>query len=310
MLILNPHSSFAIARGKSLRVNPLGEINKAILKLRRALGNVHEGPGRRLALQNEEDIHSSEFLSQQLDQLKAERRGVNLSVRFYEVMTETPIYIISNFAAKGLIIDQHSAAYNPWMVFLDNPHQSGDIFDCLKKSFDTIWEGSSTECPLVPSPSQSIPLDKNKVFLSQAHNSSVAGIVRELIERHLALQVVVYTDSALIGKGPFENLEAMVSQCGYAVIVLTKDDQVIGRTTVSVQEDSPRGRKRGRQNVIHEIGYCQGRMGVERVLILFEDGVEIPSNIAYLHGQPIKSGNIEDVYRFLAKHLKKKCNNP
>jgi predicted nucleotide-binding protein len=134
--------------------------------------------------------------------------------------------------------------------------------------------------------------------------------VRELIERHLALQVVVYTDSALIGKGPFENLEAMVSQCGYAVIVLTKDDQVIGRTTVSVQEDSPRGRKRGRQNVIHEIGYCQGRMGVERVLILFEDGVEIPSNIAYLHGQPIKSGNIEDVYRFLAKHLKKKCNNP
>jgi hypothetical protein len=116
ILILNPHSSFAAARGKSLKVSPLNEINKAIMKLRRAVRNVHDKSNVKLVL-GEEEINSSDFLRRQLDQLQDERGEVSVSVRFYEVMTETPVYIISNFAAKGLIIDHHSAAYNPWMVF-------------------------------------------------------------------------------------------------------------------------------------------------------------------------------------------------
>jgi hypothetical protein len=173
VLILNPHSSFAAARGKSLKVNPLSEINKAVMKLRRAVRKVHDKSNVELVL-GEEEIYSSDFLHQQLDHLQVERGEVSVSVRFYEVMTETPIYIISNFAAKGLVIDHHSAAYNPWMVFLDHPSQNGDIFDCLKKSFDTIWDNSSAERPLVPHLIPNSRLGCNKVFLSQAHGSSVA----------------------------------------------------------------------------------------------------------------------------------------
>lgn len=288
ILILNPHSSFAIARGKSLRVNPLSEVNRAIMKLRRAVSNVRDKPNVKLVV-GEEEFHSSDFLQRQLDQLQDERGEVSVSVRFYEVMTETPIYIISNFAAKGLIIDHHSAAYNPWMVFLDNPYQDGDIFDCLKKSFDTIWDNSSAERPLVP---HLIPVSRlgcSKVFLSQAHGSSDAQKVKKYIEQTLGLKVMDYTDSAVPGKGPFENLETMASQCGYAVVVLTRDDEVAtGRTNRSVGEGTLSSRKRGRQNVIHEIGYCQGKMGAARVLILFEDGVEKPSNFGYLHGQQLQ----------------------
>lgn len=301
VLILNPHSSFAAARGKSLKVNPLNEINKAIMKLRRAVRNVHDKSNAKLVL-GEEEINPSDFLHRQLDQLQDERGEVSVNVRFYEVMTETPVYIISNFAAKGLIIDHHSAAYNPWMVFLDNPYQDGDIFDCLKKSFDTIWDNSSAERPLVPIYSQAVASVANKVFLSQAHGSSVAQKVKKYIEQNLGLKVMIYTDSAVAGKGPFENLEVMASQCGYAVVVLTKDDEVTGRNR-SVGEGLLNGQKRGRQNVIHEIGYCQAKMGADRVLILFEAGVEKPSNFEYLHGQQFTKGKLENVFRFLSRHL-------
>jgi predicted nucleotide-binding protein len=127
--------------------------------------------------------------------------------------------------------------------------------------------------------------------------------MKKYIEQTLGLKVMVYTDSAVAGKGPLENLEAMASQCGYAVVVLTKDDEVTGRTNRSVVEGPLNGRKRGRQNVIHEIGYCQAKMGADRVLILFEAGVEKPSNFEYLHGQQFTKGKLEKAFEFLSKHL-------
>lgn len=53
---------------------------------------------------------------------------------------------------------------------------------------------------------------------------------------------------------------------------------------------------RARQNVIHELGLCQGRFGINRTLPLVEHGVEIPSNLSGIDYIPFTAGNIRETF--------------
>ena len=57
-------------------------------------------------------------------------------------------------------------------------------------------------------------------------------------------------------------------RCDSAVIVMTADDVA--------NADEPRVR----ENVMHELGFFQGRYGRNRVILLHEEGVNIPTNLA------------------------------
>jgi predicted nucleotide-binding protein len=58
------------------------------------------------------------------------------------------------------------------------------------------------------------------------------------------------------------------------VVLLTGDDE--GRQRGAEQELQPRAR----QNVILELGFFVGALGRQRVVLLYEDGVELPSDIS------------------------------
>jgi predicted nucleotide-binding protein len=62
----------------------------------------------------------------------------------------------------------------------------------------------------------------------------------------------------------------MLDRATFAFLVLTAEDE---------QKD---GKVYARQNVVHEVGLFQGRLGFERAIILLEDGCEEFSNIAGL----------------------------
>jgi len=82
-----------------------------------------------------------------------------------------------------------------------------------------------------------------------------------------------------------------------AVVLLTKDDMGYG---VSKGEASKQ--HRARQNVIFEMGYFLGRLGREKVITIYEPGVEIPSDYAgilYIEYDPNEAWK----YR-IAKELK------
>lgn len=64
------------------------------------------------------------------------------------------------------------------------------------------------------------------------------------------------------------------SDVEFAVILLTGDDRCdAGRRRADGHES------RARQNVVLELGYFLGRLGRNRVCILYEKGVEIPSDV-------------------------------
>ena len=58
-----------------------------------------------------------------------------------------------------------------------------------------------------------------------------------------------------------------------AICLFTADD--VGGLATSEKRD-----KRARQNVILETGFFIGKLGRDRVIIIKEDGVEIPSDLA------------------------------
>ncbi len=63
------------------------------------------------------------------------------------------------------------------------------------------------------------------------------------------------------------------------------------------------GQARARENVIHEIGFFQGKYGLSRVCLLYEEGVSIPSNIHGLVYAPFPKGRVSASFGLLVREL-------
>jgi predicted nucleotide-binding protein len=85
----------------------------------------------------------------------------------------------------------------------------------------------------------------------------------------------------------------MLDRASFAVIVLTAEDV------------TATGELRGRQNVIHEAGLAQGKLGFEKVVILKQEGVEEPSNLTGLQHISFQENKIEKAFYELQGVLKR-----
>jgi predicted nucleotide-binding protein len=76
----------------------------------------------------------------------------------------------------------------------------------------------------------------------------------------------------------------MLKTSSFAILVMTGED-TMGDGTV-----------RARQNVIHEIGLFQGRLGFSKAIVLKEDGTEEFFNIHGVHQIRYSKGNIRETF--------------
>jgi predicted nucleotide-binding protein len=114
----------------------------------------------------------------------------------------------------------------------------------------------------------------NAVFV--VHGSNVAR--REEVARFLLTvmshetPVVVLHEQTNRGRTLLEKFETTAAQAQYAVVLLTGDDEARMRGSEAWE-------MRARQNVVFELGFLFGKLGRERVAVLYESGVERPSDI-------------------------------
>ena len=106
----------------------------------------------------------------------------------------------------------------------------------------------------------------NGVFISHGRSNDWRE-VQEYIEKTLDYKTVELAQQPNLGRTVLQKLTEETDKCHCAVIVMTGDDI------------ANEGEIRARENVIHEIGYFQGKYGLEKVVLLHENGVNIPSNI-------------------------------
>lgn len=83
------------------------------------------------------------------------------------------------------------------------------------------------------------------------------------------------------------------------------DDAAIAFLIMTAEEEQADGKQHARQNVIHEAGLFQGRLGFKRAIILLEDGCEEFSNIQGLGQIRFPKGNITAAFEEIRKVLER-----
>jgi len=113
--------------------------------------------------------------------------------------------------------------------------------------------------------------NKTDVFIVHGHNEEVKHNVARLLEK-LKLRPIILHEQSNAGLTIIEKFEKY-SNVDFAIILLTFDDY--GKA-----KSSETNNKRARQNVILELGYFIAKLGRKNVLPLYENDVELPSDIS------------------------------
>jgi predicted nucleotide-binding protein len=117
--------------------------------------------------------------------------------------------------------------------------------------------------------------------------------VKSFLEDALGLSVVCYESESRVGKSIVPILEKMLAEANFAVLILTGEDE------------TATGSVRARQNVVHEIGLFQSRLGFNRAILLKQEGVENFTNVDGLQYIPFAENRIEQTFHELIRALKR-----
>lgn len=111
-----------------------------------------------------------------------------------------------------------------------------------------------------------------RIFIVHGRNHSVRDTIKATLKSK-KFEPIILEDQPNSGtQFLFDKFEKAAQTVSYAVIIMTGDD--FGKLA-----DATEDVKRARQNVILELGYFLSRLGKERVMLFYESGVEIPSDI-------------------------------
>lgn len=120
---------------------------------------------------------------------------------------------------------------------------------------------------------------KTKVFIGHGH--SLAWLeLKNFINDRLGLACDEFDRVAVAGVPIQDRLTDMLDAAGLAFVVMTAEDE------------SSDGKRNARLNVIHEVGLFQGRLGLNKAIVLLENTCEEFSNIKGLAHIPFPKDNI------------------
>lgn len=130
-----------------------------------------------------------------------------------------------------------------------------------------------------------------RVFISHGRSPDWRE-VQSHIEKDLGINTLELAQEPSLGRTVLQKLNDESKKCSFAVVVMTGDDQVGA------------GAPRARENVLHEIGFFQGKLGLENVCLLHEEGTNIPSNIHGLVYIPFPKDLVSAGFGVLGRELK------
>lgn len=130
----------------------------------------------------------------------------------------------------------------------------------------------------MPSPGPTGPLAgkrEKQIFLLHGRDEKRMRAVVQLLESAGSHEVTVIDDGPSEGATLVERF-AGATQSGYAIVLLTADD--VGTPRLALDEE-PYFSPRARQGVVFQLGFLVGALTPSRVCVLYEHGVELPSNL-------------------------------
>jgi predicted nucleotide-binding protein len=131
-----------------------------------------------------------------------------------------------------------------------------------------------------------------KIFIGHGRSKLWARL-QVFLKDDLNLETLTFEDESRTSESIINILDEFLDNSSLAILVMTAEDE------------TAEGNSRARQNVIHESGLFQGRLGFDKVIILKQDGLEEFSNIAGLQYIPFTDDNIEQCFYELQRKFKK-----
>jgi len=133
---------------------------------------------------------------------------------------------------------------------------------------------------------------QKRIFLG--HGGSVLWRdLKDFLTDRLTLPWDEFNREPVAGKSNKERLQEMLENASFAFLIMTAEDEHANRTM------------HARENVIHEIGLFQGRLGFSKAIVLVEEGCAEFSNIHGLTQIRFPKGNIlaksEEIRRVLER---------
>jgi hypothetical protein len=146
-----------------------------------------------------------------------------------------------------------------------------------------IFEQASERCrlPKLPEPPQEEV--RPVIFIGHGQSQLWRDLKDHLHEKH-GYQVSAYEIGARAGHAVRDALEDMLAKSSFALLVMTAEDEMAD------------GKVRARQNVVHEAGLFQGRLGFRRAVVLLEAGAEEFSNIHGIEQIRFSRGAIKETF--------------
>lgn len=138
---------------------------------------------------------------------------------------------------------------------------------------------------------QPIPEPQRRVFITHGRSGDWRT-VQAFVEKDIGLPTLELAQEPSGGRTVIEKLVENAARCDSAVVVRTGDD-------VANENEA-----RVRENVMHELGFFHGRYGRDRVVLLHEDGVSIPSNLGGIVYVPYPKGSVDAGLHVLQRELR------
>ena len=165
-------------------------------------------------------------------------------------------------------------------VQVENPTRAGieSVFQVFERDLDKSKIEKVEKVEKVESESEPI-----KIFVGHGHSEQWRDLRDHLREKH-GFDVIAYEIAPRAGKSIKEVLESMLSKSSIAFLILTGED-------IDDMDEL-----HARENVTHELGLFQGRLGFERAIPLVEEGVKEFSNISGINQIRFTKGNIRETF--------------
>ncbi len=139
-----------------------------------------------------------------------------------------------------------------------------------------VLEAAKTEVELTGGAPEGTPggatATGTSVFIVHGRDEARKHEVARFLRSSTGREPVILHEQSNGGRTVIEKFEEHASEAAYAVVIATGDDR--GRAA-----DETNDQPRARQNVVFELGFFFGALGRAKVALLYQEGVERPSDI-------------------------------
>ncbi|MBQ3481268.1 MAG: nucleotide-binding protein [Oscillospiraceae bacterium] len=189
---------------------------------------------------------------------------------------KTERFLIKQFGENSVEVSSFRKTQFSLMVFALSTPQSEFIDACkhgllsTKAILETYIEEFEDSQSVIPSNGTPSAMDFSSAFIVHGHDEGLKQAVARLLEKQ-RINAIILHEQPNQGATIIEKFEKN-SDVGAAICLFTADD--VGKAKGDSKENA-----RARQNVVFEAGFFMGSLGRDHVILIADQGVELPSDL-------------------------------